>query len=43
MAPLGDYNDVVGRVELDLIFNKRWGSGVCVCVCITGHQYMRCV
>ena len=25
---LDDSNDVRGRVELDVIFNKRWGSGV---------------
>ena len=43
MAPLGDYNDVVGRVELDLIFNKRWGSGVCVCVCYWPPVYAVCM
>ena len=25
---MGDYNDVRGRAELEVIFNKRWGSGV---------------
>ena len=25
---LGGYNDVRGRVEVEVIFNKRWGSGV---------------
>ena len=25
---LGDYNYVRGRVELEVIFNKRWESGV---------------
>ena len=25
---LGNYNDVRGRVELEVIFNKIWGTGV---------------
>ena len=28
VAYLGDYNDVRGRVEPEVIFNKRWASGV---------------
>ena len=28
MVYLGDYNDVRGRVELEVVFNKIWGSDV---------------
>ena len=25
---LSNCNDVIGRVEMEMILNKRWGSGV---------------
>ena len=28
VASLGDSNDVRGRVELEVIFNKTWRSGI---------------
>ena len=28
MASLGDYNDVVDRIELEVVLNKIWGSGL---------------
>ena len=28
MAYLGDFSNVRGRLELEVIFNKRWGNGV---------------